>query len=94
VLRRLSVLKNRQNAIRPLQSGKNPLEVMDWETWFDEYLEHLSKAIGQADRSAGLNVYRRGPILPLRRKSVVPLAAYLESGAGSRKLAEPVAASL
>ncbi|XHO07310.1 IS701 family transposase ISBfun4 (plasmid) [Ralstonia syzygii] len=51
---------------------------MDWETSFDEYLEHLCEAVGHSDRRAGLTGYCRGLMLPLRRKSVEPLAAHLE----------------
>ncbi|WP_133670934.1 IS701 family transposase [Burkholderia pseudomallei] len=51
---------------------------MDWETSFDEYLEHLCKAVGHSDRRAGLTGYCRGLMLPLKRKSVEPLAAHLE----------------
>jgi hypothetical protein len=51
---------------------------MGWETSFDEYLEHLCSAVGHSDRRAGLTGYCRGLMLPLRRKSVEPLAAHLE----------------
>ncbi|CAH2813682.1 MAG: Mobile element protein, partial [Candidatus Burkholderia crenata] len=53
-------------------------EVMDWDTSFDEYLEHLCNAVGHSDRRAGLSGYCTGLMLPLRRKSVEPLAAHLE----------------
>src|SRR5471032_432009 len=51
---------------------------MDWETSFDEYLEHLCDTIGHSDRRAGLVGYCQGLMLPIRRKSVEPLAAHLE----------------
>lgn len=44
----------------------------------DEYLEHLCTALGHSDRRAGLTGYCKGLMLPLRRKSVEPLAAHLE----------------
>ncbi len=42
---------------------------MDWDTSFDEYLEHLCNAVGHSDRRAGLSGYCTGLMLPLRRKS-------------------------
>ncbi|ABE36589.1 transposase DDE domain protein [Paraburkholderia xenovorans LB400] len=51
---------------------------MNWETSFDEYLEHLCKVVGHSDRRAGLTGYCRGLMRPLGRKSVEPLAAHLE----------------
>ena len=51
---------------------------MDWETSFDEYLEHLCETIGHSDRRAGLVGYCQGLMLPIARKSVEPLAAHLE----------------
>ena len=51
---------------------------MDWETSFDEYLEHLCDTIGHSDRHAGLVGYCQGLMLPIARKSVEPLAAHLE----------------
>jgi SRSO17 transposase len=51
---------------------------MDWETSFDEYLEHLCETIGHSDRCAGLMGYCQGLMLPIARKSVEPLAAHLE----------------
>ena len=51
---------------------------MDWETSFDEYLEHLCNAIGHSDRRAGLVGYCQGLMLPIARKSVEPLAAHIE----------------
>jgi SRSO17 transposase len=51
---------------------------MDWETSFDEYLEHLYNAIGRSDRRAGLFGYCQGLMLPIARKSVEPLTAHLE----------------
>ena len=51
---------------------------MDWETSFDDYLEHLCDTIGHSDRRAGLVGYCQGLMLPIARKSVEPLAAHLE----------------
>lgn len=51
---------------------------MDWETSFDEYLEHLCDAVRHSDRHSGLIGYCQGLMLPIRRKSVEPLAAHLE----------------
>ena len=51
---------------------------MDWETSFDEYLEHLCNAIGHSARRAGLVGYCQGLMLPIARKSVEPLAAHIE----------------
>jgi SRSO17 transposase len=51
---------------------------MDWESSFDGYLEHLCEALQHNDRNAGLIGYCQGLMLPLRRKSVEPLAARLE----------------
>ena len=51
---------------------------MDWESSFDWYLEHLCEALQHNDRNAGLIGYCQGLMLPLRRKSVEPLAAHLE----------------
>ncbi|WP_454743898.1 IS701 family transposase [Cupriavidus necator] len=51
---------------------------MDWEASFDEYLEHLCEALGHSDRRSGLAGYCQGLMLPIKRKSVEPLAAHLE----------------
>lgn len=51
---------------------------MDWETSFEAYLEHLCGALGHNDRESGLKGYCQGLMLPIRRKSVEPLAAHLE----------------
>lgn len=51
---------------------------MDWETSFESYLEHLCEALGHNDRGSGLRGYCQGLMLPIRRKSVEPLAAHLE----------------
>ena len=45
---------------------------------FDQYMEHLSQALGHADRHAGLKGYCTGLMLPLARKSVEPMAARLD----------------
>lgn len=51
---------------------------MDWETSFEAYREHLCVALGHNDRESGLKDYCQGLMLPIRRKSVEPLAAHLE----------------
>jgi SRSO17 transposase len=45
---------------------------------FEKYLEHLSQGLGHADRHAGLRGYCTGLVMPLARKSVEPMAAYLD----------------
>ena len=50
---------------------------MDWERSFEAYLEHLCEALGHNDRESGLRGYCQGLMLPIRRKSVEPLAAAL-----------------
>lgn len=45
---------------------------------FEQYLEHLSQALGHADRRAGLRGYCTGLLQPLVRKSVEPMAAALD----------------
>lgn len=45
---------------------------------FDQYMEHLSQALGHADRHAGLKGYCTGLMLPLARKSVEPMAARVD----------------
>ncbi|CAM2197980.1 protein of unknown function [Paraburkholderia kururiensis] len=52
--------------------------MMDWETSFELYLGHLREALGHNDRESGLRGYCQGLMLPIRRKSVEPLAAHLE----------------
>lgn len=41
-------------------------------------MEHLSSALGHADRVAGLKGYCTGLMLPLERKSVEPMAAGID----------------
>jgi SRSO17 transposase len=45
---------------------------------FERYMEHLSTALGHADRVAGLKGYCTGLMLPLERKSVEPMAAGID----------------
>jgi SRSO17 transposase len=52
--------------------------MMDLETSFEAYLAHLCEALGHNDRESGLRGYCQGLMLPIRRKSVEPLAAHLE----------------
>lgn len=47
-------------------------------TGFDRYLDHLSTALGHADRVSGLRGYCTGLMLPLERKSVEPMAAGID----------------
>jgi len=52
---------------------------------FDAYMEHLSSALGHADRVAGLKGYCTGLMLPLERKSVEPMAAGIDPGHASAR---------
>ena len=45
---------------------------------FERYLDHLSAGLGHADRHAGLKGYCTGLMLPIRRKSVEPMAAHVD----------------
>ena len=51
---------------------------MDASERFDEYMDHLSQALGHVDRHAGLKGYCTGLMLPLARKSVEPMAARVD----------------
>ena len=51
---------------------------MDDLSEFEAYMAHLSDGLGHRDRHAGLRGYCSGLMLPLARKSVEPMAAYLE----------------
>ena len=62
------------------------------ESRFAGYVERLSSALGHADRTAPLKAYCTGLMLPGERKSVEPMAARVDPGAGGR--GAPVAASL
>jgi SRSO17 transposase len=44
----------------------------------DCYLERLADVLGHADRRSGLKDYCRGLMLPIKRKSVEPLAAHVD----------------
>lgn len=44
---------------------------------FEEYLEHLTRCAGHADRIVPMENYTKGLLLPLERKSVEPMAAHL-----------------
>lgn len=44
---------------------------------FEEYLEHLTRCAGHADRIVPMENYTKGLLLPLERKSVEPMAARL-----------------
>lgn len=43
----------------------------------EEYLERLAGVLGHADRRVGLMDYCRGLMLPIKRKSIEPLAAHV-----------------
>lgn len=45
---------------------------------FEQYLEHLATGLEHTDRHAGLKGYCTGLMLPIRRKSVAPLAAHVD----------------
>ena len=45
---------------------------------FERYLEHLAAGLGHSDRHAGLKGYCTGLMLPLSRKSVEPMAAWVD----------------
>jgi SRSO17 transposase len=47
---------------------------------FEEYLEHLTRCAGHADRVVPMGNYAKGLLLPLERKSVEPMAARLAPG--------------
>lgn len=51
---------------------------MDISKEFSGYVAHLSRALGHADRHAGLSGYCTGLMLPLSRKSVEPMAARVD----------------
>ena len=45
---------------------------------FGGYLEHVSEGLGRSERKVGLKNYCQGLMLPLKRKSLEPLAAALD----------------
>ncbi len=45
---------------------------------FGRYLDHVGEAVGRSERKAGLKDYCRGLMLPLKRKSIEPLAAAVD----------------
>ena len=47
---------------------------------FDDYLGHLTRCAGHADRVIPMENYTKGLLLPLERKSVEPMAARLAPG--------------
>ena len=50
---------------------------------FERYIEHLAGGLGHKDRHTGLKDYCTGLMLPIRRKSVEPLAATVDPLHGS-----------
>lgn len=65
--------------------------MMDWETSFESYLEHLCEALGHNDRESGL----RGllPRADAANSAQERRAAGGASGTGARERAAPVVAS-
>ena len=51
---------------------------MDISEEFNQYVAHLCKGLGHADRHAGLSGYCTGLMLPLSRKSIEPMAARVD----------------
>lgn len=45
---------------------------------FGQYMEHLAEGLGHRDRRAGLKGSCAGLMLPLARKSVEPMAAWVD----------------
>jgi len=45
---------------------------------FERYLEHVSEGLGRSERKLGLKKYCGGLMLPLKRKSMEPLAAAID----------------
>jgi SRSO17 transposase len=51
---------------------------MELNEEFGRYLGHISASLGRAERKAGLQEYCRALMLPLKRKSIEPLAAAID----------------
>ena len=51
---------------------------MDITKEFDDYMAYLMQGLGHADRHSGLTGYCTGPMLPLSRKSIEPIAARVD----------------
>ena len=51
---------------------------MDISKEFERYMMHVAEGLGHADRHSGLSGYCTGLMLPLSRKSVEPMAAYID----------------
>ena len=51
---------------------------MELSTQFTSYLHHVGEVMGRAERRAGLQDYCRALMLPLKRKSIEPLAAAID----------------
>jgi SRSO17 transposase len=66
--------RNADNAIIIL--GRSGEMAIDDE--LDGYLDRLAGVLGHADRRAGLMDYCRGLMLPIKRKSIEPLAAHVD----------------
>jgi SRSO17 transposase len=47
---------------------------------FEDYLDHLTRGAGHADRVVPMGNYTKGLLLPLERKSIEPMAARLAPG--------------
>ena len=59
----------------------------DSESRFRIYVEALTVALGHADRAKPVRSYCTGLLLPGARKSVEPMAARLEPGRATKRLA-------
>jgi SRSO17 transposase len=53
-------------------------DAMAIEDELEQYLEQLAGVLGHADRRTGLMDYCQGLMLPIKRKSVEPLAAHID----------------
>ena len=51
---------------------------MELSTQFTSYLHHVGEVMGRAQRRVGLQDYCRALMLPLKRKSIEPLAAAID----------------
>ncbi len=51
---------------------------MELSEKFERYLDHVSEGLGRSERKAGLKRYCGGLMLPLKRKSMKPLAAAID----------------
>jgi SRSO17 transposase len=66
--------RDADNAIIILEMGGE----MAIDDELEGYLERLAGVLGHADRRTGLLDYCRGLMLPIKRKSIEPLAAHVD----------------